>query len=309
MMKSESKIYPVILAGGLGTRMAGGRPSPIPKPLIKLSGKPMVSYILETLRNIETEKLRNIKIGKPILVIGPKLDLFKKEFGDNCQYVIQKEALGTAHAAKLAIDYITNSNIGFRDGKQIKMSKIPKSKHKLSGRFEYLNLKNDLGLRASDSEFKNKNLVLILQGDDSAFYQSDTLEKFIINHCKEKAILSFLTTKLNDPKEFGRVIRNQKGEVVDIVEKENLSVEQKKIKEINCGGYLMDLAWAEENIKKIRKHYKKGKEYPLPDIIKIGLQQGRRVIAFPIDSSEWFGINSPEQLKEAEKLIKKIRFS
>lgn len=260
-------VQAVVLAGGLGTRMAEGKPSAIPKALMKLAGRPMVSYILETLRNIETKKQKNIKMGKPIVVIGPYLDLFQKEFANNCQYVIQKEPLGTGQAAKLGINHI-----------RVNPRHISAS------------------IRVQD--------VFILQGDDSAFYQPRTLEKFIQNHESTKAVLSFLTTKITNPSEFGRVIRDKRGRLINLVEKEHLTPKQEKIKEINCGGYLINLLWAKKNIGKIKRTLKRGKEYPLPDIIKIALRQGRRVNAFPINSSEWFGINSPEQLKEAEQQIK-----
>lgn len=262
----------VILAAGKGTRMNKGKPSPIPKALYPLGGKPMVSHILETLKNIETEEQRNkrteeqrnIKIGKPILVIGYKAEMVKKTLGKNFDYVIQKQRLGTAHAAKLGIDFIRVS---------------PRSTSAL----------------VSD--------VLILQADDSAFYKPETLKKFITNHQKNKATLSFLTTEVANPQEMGRIVRDKNNKVLAIIEKEDLTPAQEKIKEINCGGYLLDLDWAEKNICKIKKTLKGGKEYPLPDIVKVALAQKKKTIAYKIPRSEWYGINSPLELEEGERLI------
>jgi bifunctional UDP-N-acetylglucosamine pyrophosphorylase/glucosamine-1-phosphate N-acetyltransferase len=248
----KSNIQPIILAAGKGTRMNQGRPSLIPKALYPLRGKPMVAYILKT--------LAKIGLKKPILVVGYKGELVEKEFGKNCDYVYQRKRLGTGHAARLAINFVSVSQ---------------RSPSALVGD------------------------VLILQGDDSAFYQPETLKKFILNHEKNQAILSFLATIIPKVKDFGRVIRNNQNEVVDILEKDELNKEQEKIEEVNCGGYLVDFNWLKTNIKKLKKTYK-GKEYPLPDIIKIALSQGRKVIAYKIDRSQWIGINSPDQLQQAE---------
>jgi bifunctional UDP-N-acetylglucosamine pyrophosphorylase/glucosamine-1-phosphate N-acetyltransferase len=240
----------VILAAGKGTRMNEGNPSPIPKALYLLNGQPMISYILTTLKNVtEVEE-------KPLLVIGYKGELVREKFGNNCEYVEQKEQLGTGHAVKIAVEAIGGNH---------------------------------------------KNLM-VLQADDSAFYKEETLKKFILEHDKNQSKISFLVTKIPNYKDFGRVIRDDSGNVLGIVEKEHLKDDQAEIGEINCGGYLFDFAWLKNNISKLEKTLK-GKEYPLPDLIKISLSQGDEVKAFEIDNKEWFGINSREQLKEAEKIM------
>lgn len=291
MDNKMTNIYFVILAAGKGTRMNEGRPSPIPKVLIPLGGKPMVSYILKTISNFQflisnqnpdsnSQISKDMHIEKPILVIGYKGEMIRKEFGDRCDYVWQRQRLGTGHAAKLAVDYIANRG------------KRKKEKGK-----------NDF------SRKQDKNLVFILQGDDSAFYKPETLLKIIKNHIQKKAVLTFLTTRLPDVKDLGRVLRDKDGNVLGIIEKENMTPELEKIDEINCGAYLFNLDWGIEAVRQIKKHLKKGKEYPLPDIIKIALNDKRyaishRVIAYEIPSAEWRGVNSPEQLEIAQAQLK-----
>jgi len=324
---SNITIYPVILAAGKGTRMNLGRPSPVPKVLISLGGKPMVSYILETLKNLGTKELRNLKntsevkevphlggvegvvINKPTLVIGYKGEMIQKEFGDVCNYVWQRQRLGTGHAARLAIEHIAR-NLKLDLGK----SRLKPANPKKIINNGYKNC-YATNINCSQPLLTNINLVLILQGDDSAFYKTKTLEKIFEKHLREKAVLTFVTTHLPDAKNLGRVIRDKNNNVIDIVEKENMTSELEKFNEINCGAYLFNLDWGTRAIKKIKKHLKDGKEYPLPDIIKIALLdshfRGERsphlgsgssgVIAYEIPSSEWRGINSPEQLKLAEQ--------
>jgi bifunctional UDP-N-acetylglucosamine pyrophosphorylase/glucosamine-1-phosphate N-acetyltransferase len=313
----------VILAAGKGTRMNEGRPSLVPKALIPLGGRPMISYILETISKISSHmpyalsyKIKNkdnlqlktyslqLEISKPILVIGYKGEMIKKEFGDSCNYVWQRQRLGTGHAARLAVDYIfKNSSIGDRltsiessTGDSISDEK-PKT--------------NNFSI---DDNRTTNNLVFILQGDDSAFYKPETLFDIIKNHIKNNATLTFITTRLPDVKDLGRVLRDKNGSVCGIAEKENMTPEIEKINEINCGGYLFNLDWGVKAIKKIKKHLKGGKEYPLPDIIKLALDNdlamkqfnngSANVIAYEIPSEEWRGINSPDQLIIAEKKIK-----
>jgi bifunctional UDP-N-acetylglucosamine pyrophosphorylase/glucosamine-1-phosphate N-acetyltransferase len=87
----NKKIQIVILAGGKGKRMNGGD---LPKILVPLSGKHLISHLLETVQTLTTEK--------PIAVIGHQAELVKEKLGGSCIYALQKEQLGTAHALACA---------------------------------------------------------------------------------------------------------------------------------------------------------------------------------------------------------------
>lgn len=88
------KLQTIILAGGKGTRLNNGSASPIPKVLYKVSGKPMIFYLLET--------LKKMKLGKPFLIIGYKAETVKDTINERANYILQKEQLGTGHAVKIA---------------------------------------------------------------------------------------------------------------------------------------------------------------------------------------------------------------
>lgn len=88
-------IQAIILAAGKGTRLNHGKPSPIPKAMFELDGKPMVTYIVET--------LNKLGINKPIMVVGYKKEIIEKYFGDKCEYAWQEEQIGTGDAARQGV--------------------------------------------------------------------------------------------------------------------------------------------------------------------------------------------------------------
>lgn len=259
----------VILAAGKGTRMNEGKESSIPKVLYPICGKPMIGYILDTLKNLRTKELRNIESMMPIIVVGYKSEEVIKELGSNYIYAVQEERLGTGHAAKIGLSIIRVN--------------------------PYVNGPRSASIRVED--------VFIMQGDDSAFYTKEMILGAIKRHQKENAVLTFLTTKIPGLDNYGKVLRNEKGEITGVVEKENMTKEQKKLDEINCGAYLMDLAWAKKNVPLIKQHHIGGTEYPLPDVIKMAIEQKQKVLGIQIDPSEWVGVNSPDQLEHAENLM------
>ena len=87
----HNKIKIVILAAGKGTRMK----SELPKALAQVRGKYMLHHLLESIRKVHSDK--------PVLVVGHKADLVKKELGNqDFIYALQEEQLGTAHAVAAA---------------------------------------------------------------------------------------------------------------------------------------------------------------------------------------------------------------
>ena len=87
----------VVLAAGKGTRMK----SSLPKVLHSLLGRPMLSYVLDLLSDLD--------VVKKVVVVGHKAELVKKEFIDlPVDFVLQKEQLGTGHAVKQTQDVLKN---------------------------------------------------------------------------------------------------------------------------------------------------------------------------------------------------------
>jgi len=146
--------------------------------------------------------------------------------------------------------------------------------------------------------------VVVIGGDDSAFYTKESLQSFIHEHRQQKAILSLLTAHVDNPDQLGRIIRHTDGRV-EIIEKEYLTKEQKKINEISTGTFVFDRTWYEQNFPNMPQLRKLG-EYGLPTALAMARDQQKICQMVTLqDGNEWFGVNTPEQLEEA--IRRKIR--
>lgn len=149
--------------------------------------------------------------------------------------------------------------------------------------------------------------ILVINADDSAFYPPAMIKKMIKKHLASKADLTFLTLEMKKPR-IARVIRDEKGNPLEIVEQQNLKPEQRKIKEINCGTYCFKVDFLKKNLRYLKKD-KIGKEYYLTQLVKIGAEKGAKIITYKMSKEDyWQGINTREELEISNrkklKLIK-----
>ena len=238
----------IVLAGGKGTRLSGGLPSPKPKVLYEIAARPLIAYTLDLLKKLSLEEI--------IVVVGYKASEVKKVVGQGYKFAIQRERLGTGHAAAVGL---TKVSYNIRD-------------------------------------------VVVINGDDSAFYKPDTIQKVLNKHVGKGNTITFVILELEDPSGLGRVIRDGE-KVIGIVEDKIASEEEKRIKEINDGVYCFRRSWLEENLPKIKKS--PVGEYYLVDLISLAVSQGEKVGVFKLDDpSEWLGVNTPEELKRADSLMR-----
>ena len=150
---------------------------------------------------------------------------------------------------------------------------------------------------------ENPPNVLVMMGD-SPLFRIGTIRKLIIKHQREKPAISLITTKLDNPFGYGRILRGSSGEILDIIEEKEADSEQKLIDEVNTGLYCFEKQWLKANIKKLSK--RPSGEHYLTDTIKLARRQSRKVIALEIDdSSEMKGVNSLEDLREAEEILRR----
>lgn len=164
-----------------------------------------------------------------------------------------------------------------------------------------------IALGKISSNYKN---ILVINGDDSAFYKPSTIKDVIKTHVDTKAMITFVSLIQKNPKGLGRVIRNGKDEFKAIIEEKDASGAQRKINEVNDGLYIFNQKWLRKNINKLVKSPASG-EYYLTDLFKIAIDQKEKISIYKLpDSNEWQGINTPEQLIEAEqKMMKRLKIN
>ena len=146
----------------------------------------------------------------------------------------------------------------------------------------------------SDAEY-----VMVFYGDDSAFFKPETIRDALSEHKKNMATVSFASTTVENPYGLGRVIRGDDDKILGIIEEKSATDSQKKIKEINCGNFIFNRTWLEKNINKLKKS--SSGEYYINNLVQAAIDQGEKVTAYRLsDRWEWQGINTPEELTQAE---------
>lgn len=144
--------------------------------------------------------------------------------------------------------------------------------------------------------------VLIVNGDDAFMYNPSVFQGLHEVHVSQKAVVTFITMNSESPTGFGRIVRDGKGTVVEIVEEKNANEEQKKIKEINLGCYLIDKNYLSKNLEKIDKNEISG-EYYITDLIDYIAKRNERIATYTLKDSKWQGVNTPDDLKMAESMF------
>lgn len=149
---------------------------------------------------------------------------------------------------------------------------------------------------------KKTKSVLVLNGDDSAFYSKELIKELIKAHMRGKNALSFLTIEIDNPSGLGRIIRDKSGKVVGVVEEKEATEEQKKIKEVNPACYVFEVPFLKKYLKDVKKSSVTG-EYYLTSLVDIAIKNKENLEAVKGGKILWRGINTPEELKEAERLF------
>ena len=158
-------------------------------------------------------------------------------------------------------------------------------------------------MKKMPSRIKN---VLVLHGDDSALYKTDTMKQLIEKHLKSGASFTFLTIEMENPEGLGRVIRDKEGKVLAIVEEKDATEDILKIKEVNPACYIFKTDFLNKYLPKIKKSPVTG-EYYLTSLIDMGIKNNENIETLQAGLFAWRGVNTKEELREAEDIFLKIK--
>lgn len=148
--------------------------------------------------------------------------------------------------------------------------------------------------------------VMILCGD-TPLIQAATLQAMIAAHREQRATLTLMTTLLDQPFGYGRILSNSRGQLVGIVEEKDASAEQRAIREINAGIYLVERPFLFEALRQVGTDNSQGEVY-LTDIVAIANRQGRSVHRFVHPQAiDVLGVNSRIELAQAQAILQNRR--
>ncbi len=148
--------------------------------------------------------------------------------------------------------------------------------------------------------------VLILCGD-VPLIRRQTLAALLAHHHSHSMPLTVLTTRVVDPTNYGRILCDETGNFVAIVEEKDATAEQKHINEINAGIYCVDRTFLFEALGRVTTDNSQGEIY-LTDIVFIARSLGHGVERFVCaDPDEVLGVNSRFELAEAHRLLQHRR--
>lgn len=257
----------VVMAAGRGTRMRSSRA----KVLHRIAGRPMIRYVLDLARRVAGHSVA--------VVVGHQADQVRQAVesalsgqrdGAPVHLVEQKQQLGTGHA-------VLQARPVFVSGKG-----------------------------------PQPTAYLILNGD-TPLLQEATVQDLLRAHRSSGAAVTMLTALLDDPSGYGRVVRRSSSgthdrpsaDVVKIVEHRDATPEERAIREINVGTYVVDGGFLFAALDKVEPHNAQG-EYYLTDIVDMAVTQGHRVSAMALSNpEEGLGVNTRQQLADAEGVIRR----
>ncbi|MBK7453725.1 MAG: bifunctional UDP-N-acetylglucosamine diphosphorylase/glucosamine-1-phosphate N-acetyltransferase GlmU [Anaerolineales bacterium] len=147
--------------------------------------------------------------------------------------------------------------------------------------------------------------LVVVCYSDMPLLRGATLQKLVETQKNNKGPISMLTVHADNPRGFGRVIRNDDGTVSSIVEEYVATADQLQVKELNVGGYCFDADWLWDALSRIPKNSKKG-EYYLTDTVELAAKDGLTVQATVMDDlEETIGVNTRVHLSECETAMRR----
>lgn len=236
----------VVLAAGKGTRMK----SDLPKVLVPALGRPIIAYVLDS--------LRAAGVGRITVVVGYRKELVIEALSGypDLDFVEQTEQLGTGHAVMCC-----RATLEPHDG-----------------------------------------YVVVVAGD-SPMLQASSVSKLLSRANDDQMSCLLGTLHSPDPTGLGRIVRDEQGAFVGIVEEKDATEQQRKVTEVNMSTYVFRTQELLAVLDKIDNRNSQS-EYYLTDYPAKLMTVGGRVDALPVlQPVEALSINTMEQLAAVEEAM------
>lgn len=182
-------------------------------------------------------------------------------------------------------------------------------KEKTEGKLDFIRQEEQLGTGHAVEQTKPllgefDGTILVIYGD-TPLLTTSTLEELVEKHEKRSAAATILTTEVEDPSGYGRIVRDSEGQVARIVEDKDTTDQEAKIKEINTGICCFDSQLLWSTLGEVTPDNAQ-EEYYLTDVPEILAKKGNLVTALvTANSQETVGVNTRKHLAEAESILRR----
>ncbi|HKY47590.1 MAG TPA: bifunctional UDP-N-acetylglucosamine diphosphorylase/glucosamine-1-phosphate N-acetyltransferase GlmU [Acidimicrobiia bacterium] len=117
-------------------------------------------------------------------------------------------------------------------------------------------------------------------------------------------VASMVTFESREPAGYGRIVRNGSGAFERVVEEKDANSVERAITEVNAGIYAFSGAALRSALGQVAAHNAQG-EYYLPDVLPILIRAGGQVVTVSADPMEVSGVNSQDQLADADAELRR----
>lgn len=156
----------------------------------------------------------------------------------------------------------------------------------------------------AEKYLKDKHGKVVVLNGDVPIIRPETIKGLVEKSIHNKEYATLLTAIYNNPTGYGRIVRDEGGNIEEIIEEKDASEDQKRIQEINAGVYCFDIQELLTALKELKPNNSKG-EFYLTDVVKImndkGLKTGAVIVK---DNTEILGVNDRMQLELLTKVLK-----
>jgi bifunctional UDP-N-acetylglucosamine pyrophosphorylase / glucosamine-1-phosphate N-acetyltransferase len=157
---------------------------------------------------------------------------------------------------------------------------------------------------AQDTFARHGEQTLLVVNGDAPLLRGQTLVRMLEAHSLSRAAATVLTLTLDDPGAYGRVIRDEKGNVSRIVEARDASPDQKLVREVNGGVYAFHVPSLLPVLEELKPQNAQG-EYYLTDVVELLARSGQVVAGMGVaDPSEALGVNTFEELADVTRRLR-----
>lgn len=159
-------------------------------------------------------------------------------------------------------------------------------------------------LQQTEDLLRKKTDLVLVTSADLPLLTRETFQLMVNAQQSNKGPITMLTVITDDARGFGRIARNEDGQVEGIIEEVQATPVQLEIKELNVGAYCFKASWLWEALARVSPS--KIGEYYLTDLIAIAVDDGLNIKALRLeDPAEAIGINTRSHLAEAESALRR----